>query len=597
MRPILFVLLLTTLILLPGKSLAQTPTPVDEVTKTACVSTFAYPNLETLKTDVLAQAKRLAVNQLFGEFITAVSEVENFAVTSDQIRSLSTGFVRVRQEEYHNGPNLAEVCVTIIAFTTAEDRAKFAPVSIQKRNCVTDASMSVGQIRTYAQEEVLVQALIEYDRRLADIQRETLLRLLRRVVYSESGFAAGTDSYCAAAEGEVMPVEVLALLEMTGLDVPINPTPPPTATPTGTRLSASQPIVTPARSQKLSGPEMTATASMATVVAFQSRTATPTPTITPTPTYTATPNHTATAIQATAQAIGTMEAATATAVAQSSNATATAVMVTAQAIGTLEAATATAIAGVAQAIATAQAQGIDLADVRIGPVDGSIYVYVPEGEFLRGDDNGHDNEKPAQTIFVSAFWVKQTEVTNAEYRHCVTARACSAPENSQWQESQYADHPVTGVKWSQADAYAKWARGRLPTEAEWEKSCRGTDGRTYPWGNDKPDAKLTNFDDSTGGTKVVGSYPAGVSPYGALDMAGNVTEWTADFYAGSYYASAQASNPAGPTSGSYRVLRGSSYNNGTISLVRCAYRYWYSPSRQSDSYGFRVVMDVDIPPR
>ncbi len=575
MRYLLPLLLILSFVVTPAPALAQqsTPTPpTDAVTKSVCASTFAYANLETLKSALLAEAKRAAVNELYGEFISALTKVENFTVTSDQIRSLTFGFVRVwGNEKYDNGPNLAEVCVTLTAYTTAEERANFQPVAVGKRACITQPNLSVAETRRYAQEEVLAQALIEYDRRLADTARETLLRLLRRVVYTESGFLAGSDSYCAAAQGEVTPVEVLALLDGGGTAVAISqPTPAP-ATPAPTRLPTRLPTrqatatPTPVPNRTLSAPQMTATASMATVVAFQSRTATPTPT------YTATPNRTATA-QASAEA-----------------ATATAVSVTAQAIAAEEAATATAIAGVAQAIATAQAQGLDLADIAIGPVDGGVYVYIPEGEFARGDANGGSNEKPVKTIFVSGFWLKQTEVTNAEYGRCVAGGKCSAPNNNSWQQSQYANHPVTDVDWSQAVAYATWAGGRLPTEAEWERACRGDDGRSYPWGNATPSSSTANFGDSSRGTTAVGSYPAGASPYGLLDMAGNVWEWTADWYDAGYYASAPQRDPTGPSSGSGRVLRGGSFVYNATD-VRCANRGWFFPDVRLVNVGFRVVL-------
>jgi hypothetical protein len=250
-----FFLLFVFFLTLPGQAAAQTPTRTptprgspapaapDEVTKTVCAAAFGYANLDDLKADVLLQAKRQAVGELFGELISASTQVENFAVTSDQIRALSAGFVRVREDIYSHGPNLAEVCVTIAAYTTAEDRTKFEPVAVEKRNCVTDAAMSVGQIRTFAQEEVLVQAIIEYDRRLADTERESLLRLLRRVEYTESGFATGTESYCVTAQGEVTPVEVLALL--AGTEVGVTATPAATSsrtTTTPTPQSASSAV-------------------------------------------------------------------------------------------------------------------------------------------------------------------------------------------------------------------------------------------------------------------------------------------------------------------------------------------------------------------
>jgi hypothetical protein len=223
MKYLLLLTLLSLFLLLPGEMLARTATPTptpgapppiaNEVVKMACASSFGYATLEALKADVLAQAKRLAVNELFGEFITASTAVENFVVTGDQIRSLTSGFVRVRNDSYSHGANLGDVCITITAYVTAEDRAKFEPVRLNKRQCVTDPNLTVGRIRAAAQEEARVQALIEYDPKLADQERETLLRLLQRVEYTQMGFVSETETYCVTAQGEVTPVEVMALLE------------------------------------------------------------------------------------------------------------------------------------------------------------------------------------------------------------------------------------------------------------------------------------------------------------------------------------------------------------------------------------------------
>lgn len=224
------------------------------------------------------------------------------------------------------------------------------------------------------------------------------------------------------------------------------------------------------------------------------------------------------------------------------------------------------------------------------PKDDALYIPVPAGEFLMGSPSGvgQDDEHQQHTVYLDAFWIMQTEVTNAQYAKCVAAGACSAPDNSRWQDAAYADHPVTHVDWNQASAYAQWAGGRLPTEAEWEKAARGTDGRTYPWGEETPSATLANCCDFVNDTTPVGSYPAGASPYGALDMAGNVWEWTADWYDGSYYSRSPAQNPTGPDNGSTRVLRsGSFYNDATV--VRVAFRLWNDPDYRLRSNGFRVA--------
>ena len=124
-----------------------------------------------------------------------------------------------------------------------------------------------------------------------------------------------------------------------------------------------------------------------------------------------------------------------------------------------------------------------------------------------GSNKGDNDEQPVHRVTLDGFWIMRTEVTTAQYAGCVDAGACTAPGNSRWRDSQYADRPVTDVNWEQAQTYAEWAGGRLPTEAEWEKACRGDDLRPYPWGDADPSPELLNFDGS--GIGAVGSYPAG----------------------------------------------------------------------------------------
>lgn len=222
-------------------------------------------------------------------------------------------------------------------------------------------------------------------------------------------------------------------------------------------------------------------------------------------------------------------------------------------------------------------------------MDGATLVYVPAGKFAMGSTVAND-EKPLHAIELDAFWIGLTEVTNEQYAQCVAAGACTAPDNDLADDPAYADHPVVNIDWFQAAEYAAWAGGRLPTEAEWEKAARGTDARPFPWGGQTPDNTFLNFNMSAGTTEAVGAYPAGASPYGLLDMAGNVEEWVADWYAGDYYVASPVENPAGPDEGVFRAARGGSFNSNP-NLVRASVRGKALPNTGYPSVGLRIVVD------
>ena len=220
----------------------------------------------------------------------------------------------------------------------------------------------------------------------------------------------------------------------------------------------------------------------------------------------------------------------------------------------------------------------------------SPMVLVPAGKFTRGspDDRGDYDEHPRHVLYLDAFWIDKLEVTVRHFVGCVDADTCKPPGTGagcNWNAPGREDHPVNCVNWHQAEAYCRWAGKRLCTEAQWEKAARGTDGRNYPWGSRQPQCgKHAVCKTST--TMPAGSKPAGASPYQALDMAGNVWEWVADWYHRDYYPESKQSNPPGPKKGSRRVNRGGGFADRPAHL-RCADRWWADPSFQGESLGLR----------
>ena len=217
-------------------------------------------------------------------------------------------------------------------------------------------------------------------------------------------------------------------------------------------------------------------------------------------------------------------------------------------------------------------------------------VLVPSSTgFEMGTELQDGDERPPHTVFLDAYYFDKYEVTNALYKICVEAGACRLPTSTgRYNNSQYAQHPVVYVDWNMSQTYCEWRDARLPTEAEWEKAARGTDGRGYPWGWTQS-STYADFSQEPSDTKPVGSYPQGVSPYGAFDMADNAYEWVGDWYSAGYYAVSPRQNPMGPEIGEYRVLRGGTWCYDGKCDLGSTIRDGYDPSNSWNIVGFRCA--------
>ena len=201
------------------------------------------------------------------------------------------------------------------------------------------------------------------------------------------------------------------------------------------------------------------------------------------------------------------------------------------------------------------------------PIPTPEMVEIPGGWFAMGSDAGRSSNQPTHQVYLDAFAIGRTEVTNAAFQKYVSATGRTPQVWQDRGQPGAPNEPVAGILWREAQAYCEWTGMRLPTEAEWEKAARGTDERIYPWGDIWNPLRANTLESNTGGPTLVGSYPEGASPYGALDMAGNLAEWVADYFDPLYYTHSPVSNPTGPTIVLDHGLRGGSWDSPTEHAV------------------------------
>ena len=242
-------------------------------------------------------------------------------------------------------------------------------------------------------------------------------------------------------------------------------------------------------------------------------------------------------------------------------------------------------------------------------------VTVPAGPFWMGcskaDQQCEEHEKPGRSVELSAFSIDKFEVSVGLYTRCVQSGVCDADQlrgfrleggphtrssKCNWGQSSRQNHPMNCVDYEDAHRYCQWAGGRLPTEAQWEKAARGTDQRVFPWAGDQAVCAVAVMNEGTSGCRAHGTWPigskrAGASPFGVLNMAGNVREWVTDRYRADYFATAPARDPTGPATGEQRVGKGGSWGNGVARFLRVSTREGLLPDTRAIHLGFRCAAD------
>jgi formylglycine-generating enzyme required for sulfatase activity len=238
--------------------------------------------------------------------------------------------------------------------------------------------------------------------------------------------------------------------------------------------------------------------------------------------------------------------------------------------------------------------------------DGAPMILIPAGPFTMGSNDGLPNERPEHSVTLDAFYIDQYEVTLTLYRKFLESGKHESPPT--WDDeaaTTVGDRPAIGMKWADAAAYCQWAGKRLPTEAEWEKAARGTDSRRYPWGHMQPFVDIANYNRGVWVSEAItlvgvtsglegmsvrhGLKEGGKSPYGLSHMAGNASEWVADWYDREYYQKSPDKNPTGPSEGEKRVLRGGSWADLPAAL-RVTARFSAEPDYEDRTIGFRCAM-------
>jgi len=209
---------------------------------------------------------------------------------------------------------------------------------------------------------------------------------------------------------------------------------------------------------------------------------------------------------------------------------------------------------------------------------------------MGSDTSGQDDdEKPVHTVYLAQYSIAKYETTNAQYVECVNAGKCTVPKCDEYKKSGKANHPVVCIDWTQAKSYCEFAGKRLPTEAEWEKAARGTDGRTYPWGNQPITKELANYWASKiMDTTPVGSYPSGASPFGVLDMAGNVCEWTSSDNKAYPYIANDGRESNDIIGNNSKVFRSGAWSSGP-DFTRAANREYFNTTSKSNYVGSRCA--------